>query len=324
MTFGRYVLTADVTVPAGVSSYAAAGPATVTPGTATAATPAPGQVIASQALAAGDFLLSWTATLQTAAAAGDANNFGLYGGATLLATSVNAGAVGSYPQAAVSYYTGASPTIAVKNIGAGTTGSVYNGSLTVTPLTSGDSKGAVAWAGPGSPAGWSAGPFPVTFLHGTPLWLDTSGPLYGALGAGNLRAWIDGTDNVSHAALSNLQEGAMIKQPAVPSTSTGSNNQVTNDTGQVAYVSCGPGTGTLGHVYVNGSSVSTAAALHGDPPAGRQDQPRVLRRDRGLVLVAVHPGSARHHGAGRPTRPAGTCPWCSPAPGRSPSSTSTA
>jgi len=52
----------------------------------------------------------------------------------------------------------------------------------------------------------------------------------------------------------------MIKQPTVLATSTGSNNQVTNDTGQVAYVSSGPGTGTLGHTYVNGSSVSTAAA----------------------------------------------------------------
>ena len=206
MTLGRYVLTADVVIPAGTSSYSASGPATVTPGTATAATPAPLQIIASQALATGDFLLSWTATLQTAAAAGDVNNFGLYAGATLLATSVNAGTVGSYPQAAVSYYTGASPTIAVKNIAAGTTGSVYNGSLTVTPLTAGDNKGAFAWSGPGSPAGWTAGPFPVTFLSGTPLWLDSAGDLYAAIGAGNLRAWIDGTDSVGghgHWGLSN-------------------------------------------------------------------------------------------------------------------------
>ena len=109
MALGRYVLTADVVIPAGVASYPAAGPATVTAGTATGATPAPGQVIATQTLATGNFLLSWTATLQTAAAAGDVNNFGLYGGAagtTLLATSVNAGTVGSYPQAAMAIYTG--------------------------------------------------------------------------------------------------------------------------------------------------------------------------------------------------------------------------
>ena len=205
MTLGRYVLTATVVIPAGVPSYSAAGPVTTTPGTATGATPAGLTVIATQTLATGTFLLSWTATLQTAAAAGDANNFGLYGGAggtTLLATSVNAGTVGTYPQAAVNAYLGASAVINVKNIAAGSTGSVYNGSLTVTPLTSGDNKGAVGWAGPGSPAGWSPGDFPVTFLSGTPLWLDSAGDLY-ALLAANVRAWIDGTDNVGHACLSN-------------------------------------------------------------------------------------------------------------------------
>jgi hypothetical protein len=209
MTLGRYVLTADVVIPAGTPSYSASGPATVTPGTATSATPAPGQVIATQTLAVGDFLLSWTATLQTTAAAGDVNNFGLYGGAagtTLLATSVNAGTVGSYPQAAMPVYLGATAIIGVKNIAAGTAGSVYNGSLTVTPLTAGDNKGAFAWAGPGSPAGWTAGPFPVTFQAGTPLWLDSAGPLYSTIGSGNLRAWIDGSDTQPHGhwgALSN-------------------------------------------------------------------------------------------------------------------------
>ena len=112
---------------------------------------------------------------------------------------MNAGTVGSYPQAAASAYTGTSPTtVAVKNIGAGTTGSVYNASLTVTPLTGGDNKGAVAWTGPGSPAEWSPGGFPVTFLAGTPLWLDSAGGLYAVIGSGNLRAWTDGTDNVGH------------------------------------------------------------------------------------------------------------------------------
>ena len=33
--------------------------------------------------------------------------------------------------------------------------------------------------------------------------LDPAGPLYAAIGAGNLAAWIDGTSNVRHAALSN-------------------------------------------------------------------------------------------------------------------------
>ena len=204
MTLGRYVLTADVTVPAGTASYPAAGPPTTASGT-TSATPGAGTSVTSQALATGDFLLSWTAVLQTAAAAGDANNFGLYNGSVLLATSVNAGTVGTYPQAAVAVYLGAAATVAVKNIAAGSTGSVYNASLTVTPLLSGDSKGTYAWTGPGSPAQWTPGPFPVKYLQGTPLWLDTAGPLY-ALLSPNVRAWIDGTDNTGHgrwAALSN-------------------------------------------------------------------------------------------------------------------------
>lgn len=206
MALSRYVLTADVTIPAGTVSYPAGGPAT-TSSASTAATPAAGTVVTTQSLSAGTYLLSWTAALQTAAAAGDANNFGLYGGAgsTLLATSVNAGAVGSYPQAAVSYYTGAAATINIKNIAIGSTGSVYNAGLTVTPLLTGDNKGAVAWTGPGSPPEWAPGGFPVAFFAGTPLWLDSAGPLY-ALLAGNLRAWIDGTDGVPHGhwgALSN-------------------------------------------------------------------------------------------------------------------------
>ena len=205
MTLGRYVLTAAVTVPAGVPSYGAAGPASTTSGTTTA-TPGALTVITSQVLGAGTFLLSWTATLATAAAAGDANNLGLYSGTTLLAASVNAGTVGTYPQGASDTYLGAGATVAVKNIAAGSTGSVYSASLTATPLAGGDNKGAVAWTGAGSPAGWTAGDFPVTFLAGTPLWLDNAGDLYALLSA-SLRAWIDGTDNVGHGAwgaISNL------------------------------------------------------------------------------------------------------------------------
>jgi hypothetical protein len=206
VTFGRYVLTATVTVPAGVSSNPTTGPG-VTTSAVTSAAPGAGTTVTTQTAGPGSFLVSWTATLQTAAAAGDANNFGLYNAAVLLATSVNTGTLASFPQAAVITYLEASSAVAVKNIGAGTAGSVYSASLTLTPLTSGDSKGTVNWSGPGSPAGWSGGGFPVTFLAGTPLWLDTAGSLYTVLGgAANLRTWIDGQDNVGHgrwAALSN-------------------------------------------------------------------------------------------------------------------------
>lgn len=45
--------------------------------------------------------------------------------------------------------------------------------------------------------------FPQTFVKGTPIVLDPAGALYTAIGAGNLRAWVDGQDAVGHAALSN-------------------------------------------------------------------------------------------------------------------------
>jgi len=206
MTLSRYIVTADVTIGAGISSSAAAGPGTAGTSTTSSATPAGGTTVASLAVATGTFLLSWTVTLATAAAAGDANNFGLYAGATLVATSVNAGVIGTYPQAAVTTYLGAAATVAVKNIAAGSTGAVYTAALTVTPLQSGDSNEAGAWDGAGSPAGWTPGGFPVTFLQGTPLILDPNGDLYAVIGATNLRAWIDGTDNTGHGhwgAISN-------------------------------------------------------------------------------------------------------------------------
>ena len=56
-----------------------------------------------------------------------------------------------------------------------------------------------------APAGGQAGTIPQqAFFAGQPLWLDPAGQLYAALGgATNLRAYIDGTDAVGHAALSN-------------------------------------------------------------------------------------------------------------------------
>lgn len=198
MALGRYVLTADVTVPAGTAAWSAAGPETATSGTSGAA-PTAGTTVTSQALDAGTYLLSWTAQLETAAAAGDADNFGLYDGTTLLATSVNTGTVGTYPQAAVTAYLGAAATVSVQNIGAGTTGAAYHASLTVTPVMGGDNRGSVTWTGPGSPPQWTPGGFPVQMLQGTPLWLDTAGPLYALLsGGGSIRAWIDGTDDTGH------------------------------------------------------------------------------------------------------------------------------
>lgn len=56
-----------------------------------------------------------------------------------------------------------------------------------------------------APAGGQVGTIPqFTWYAGQPLWLDPAGQLYAALGgAANLRAWIDGNDNVGHWGLAN-------------------------------------------------------------------------------------------------------------------------
>ena len=43
----------------------------------------------------------------------------------------------------------------------------------------------------------------VTFIKGTVIELDPAGPLFAAIGAGNLRAYVQGQDDSGHAALSN-------------------------------------------------------------------------------------------------------------------------
>jgi hypothetical protein len=55
-----------------------------------------------------------------------------------------------------------------------------------TPTAVSGGPGTVSWSGPG--------PYPVTYPPGTALVLDPAGPLYAAIGAGNLRAWVDGQD----------------------------------------------------------------------------------------------------------------------------------
>jgi hypothetical protein len=58
-------------------------------------------------------------------------------------------------------------------------------------------------AGYGSAAVTGGQLWATTFLKGTAILLDPAGPLYAAIGAGNLRAFTEGTDTVSHAALAN-------------------------------------------------------------------------------------------------------------------------
>jgi hypothetical protein len=63
---------------------------------------------------------------------------------------------------------------------------------------------AVAQVASSAPTGGQAGVIPqATFLQGTPIMVDPAGSLYTAIGAGNLRAYVDGQDIVGHAALAN-------------------------------------------------------------------------------------------------------------------------
>ncbi len=45
--------------------------------------------------------------------------------------------------------------------------------------------------------------YPATFIAGTTIVLDPASALYAAIGAGNLRPYVQGQDDVGHAALAN-------------------------------------------------------------------------------------------------------------------------
>jgi hypothetical protein len=79
--------------------------------------------------AGGYYTISWTVQLGGTVGAGDANNFRLtLSSGPVLATSVNAGAAGTYPQAPVTVFIPAGATINIQSAGsAPTAGSVYTG-----------------------------------------------------------------------------------------------------------------------------------------------------------------------------------------------------
>jgi hypothetical protein len=74
---------------------------------------------------------------------------------------------------------------------------------TLATLVAGEpgTGGAAGFGNASTSAGY--GLFPQTFIKGTPIILDPASALYTAIGAGNLRAFVDGQDTVGHAALSN-------------------------------------------------------------------------------------------------------------------------
>lgn len=96
--------------------------------------PGAGATIAvSGAQGAGQYTITWSVELIGTAAAADANNFGLFNGATLITASQNAGAAGVYPQEPVTVTLPLFGTYAIKAIGAGTAGVTYNGEASSVP-----------------------------------------------------------------------------------------------------------------------------------------------------------------------------------------------
>jgi hypothetical protein len=79
----------------------------------------------------GTYTVNWTVTLAGTIAAAEANNFQLYNGSTVVATSVNAAAAGTYPQAPVTFtVTSGVPDIKVLSGAATpTTGAVYGATV---------------------------------------------------------------------------------------------------------------------------------------------------------------------------------------------------
>jgi hypothetical protein len=82
-------------------------------------------------VAPGTYTVSWTVTLSGAAGAGDANNFRIVNGVTVIANSVNAGAPGIYPQAPQTFtVTAGNPDIQIGTAGSTpTTGAVYGAAI---------------------------------------------------------------------------------------------------------------------------------------------------------------------------------------------------
>lgn len=100
------------------------------------AAPAAGATIASLSLPNGTYTVAWTVELSGTLAAADIDNVALDIGATQVATSANAGAAGTYPQASAQVVvTGGPLTLAAKAIGAATAGSTYRVNATITPTS---------------------------------------------------------------------------------------------------------------------------------------------------------------------------------------------
>lgn len=103
-----------------------------------ASAPLAGGVVADAGNQGGELPdIAWNVSISGTPAAADANNFGLYVGGTLVAESINPGAVGNYPQVDVTDAIGFFEDIQVRAIGAATAGTVYAAEISVTPANRG-------------------------------------------------------------------------------------------------------------------------------------------------------------------------------------------
>jgi hypothetical protein len=100
-------------------------------GSGSATSPVAGQLLAASVIAtAATYTVKWSVSLGGTLSAGDADNFVLYLDNTLLATSVNAAAAGTYPQAPVTFTAAAGQQLAVTLPANATSGAVYTGAIT--------------------------------------------------------------------------------------------------------------------------------------------------------------------------------------------------
>lgn len=116
------------------------------------------------------YTVSWTVTLDGTVSGAEADNFALYkDGVTLLATSVNAAADGSYAQVSFTGTFGQGDQIFLTNPAAGTAGAVYGGTVSAVTATGGAATLQVGPQGMGTT--WY--PIQVTLTTSTGA-LDTS------------------------------------------------------------------------------------------------------------------------------------------------------
>lgn len=101
----------------------------------TAASPAAGTTVTSVTIVPGEYTINWTVGLAgTTPGNTDRDNFGLYQGATLLATSANQGQTGEFPQNPIVVSVLANTVIAVKVIATTATGATYDASIDAVPV----------------------------------------------------------------------------------------------------------------------------------------------------------------------------------------------